>query len=270
VAHFRHTEPHIADIEKQIRWEMHGVERGAERVREAMAEAKHLGDTDVGMKLIAKVAPKLIGKIREAQTEATLGVNSGKRGAPQQWWWLILTIDAEQLAVIVLKSLFTQSPREFTFNLSVTSVANAISKHSHTQIDYEEWKATEKEKAREAAKAGDEDHVDQHMRFLRSTKQLDHRAWAKFTARIQRVRKEKWPIDAGVQFGAKMVDLLCEAVPDWFSVQDNRLKGGQHEKAIVFSDEAKLTMADLMERNEVSRPMLLPMICPPAPWRRAS
>jgi hypothetical protein len=270
VAHIRHTEPHIADIEKQIRWEMHAIERGAERIREAMAEAKHLGDTDVGMKLITKVAPKLIGKIREAQAEATLGINSGKRGAPQQWWWLILTIDAEQLAVIVLKSLFTQSPREFTFNLSVTSVANAISKHSHTQIDYEEWKATEREKAREAAKAGDDDHVDQHMRFLRSTKQLDQKAFAKFSARIQRVRKEKWPLEAGIQFGTKMIHLLCEAVPDWFSVENNRLKGGQFEKAIVFSQLAKETMSDLMERNEVSRPMLLPMICPPAPWRRSS
>lgn len=244
---------------------MHGIERGVERIRKAMDEANHLGDTDVGMKLITRVAPPLITKIKEAQAEATQGVTNGKRGAPVQWWWLILTIDAEQLAAITLKSVFTQSPREFTFNLAVTTVANAISKVAQTQIDYETWKEEERRKAKE-----DKDYVDQHMRFLRSTKQIDQKAFAKFSARIERQRAEKWTKEAGVSFGVKLLQLLCDALPDWFSVGEGHLKGGRTEKQIQFSDQAKEMMADLIERNELSRPMLLPMICPPAPWQCAS
>lgn len=270
MAHFRHTEPHITEIEDQIRWEVASVNRGAERVREQMEKQKQFGNTEVGMRLISHVAPKLIEKIEEAQAEATAGLTSGKRGAPAFWWWLMVVLEADKLAVITLKSLLAQSPRDFTFNISVTGASATISRNAQTQIDYEDWAASEKEKTKAAKERGDTDHVDQHTRFLFSTKQIDAKAFSKFSARIKRQRAEKWPREAGIAFGSKLLMLLCEAMPDWFSIEEHRLKGGRWEKQVVLSDKAKEVIWDVTQRNELSRPMLLPMICPPAAWRKAA
>lgn len=43
------SNPHIADIEEQIRWEMVGVERGVERAREAF-EDRAIADGEIGSK----------------------------------------------------------------------------------------------------------------------------------------------------------------------------------------------------------------------------
>lgn len=269
MAHFRHTEPHIADIEAQIRWEMEGVRRGVEIVREA-ADKAAFGDTQTGMHLISYAAPRLIEQIKLAQAEATAGLTSGKRGAPVYWWWMVVLLEAEKLAVITLKAVLSQKSRDFTFNVPVTGAAGAIARQVQVQIDYEEWQADEKAKAKDAKARGDYDHVDQHARFLFSTKQIDAKAFAKFSARIKRERREKWTNEVCIAYGTKLIQLLCAAVPDWFTLEEHRLKGGRQEKQLCFSEACKEVIWDITQRNELSRPLLLPMTCPPAPWRKAA
>jgi hypothetical protein len=248
-----HT-PGIAEIEEEIRWELQGVERGAQRVRETMQEQK-VGDSEVGLKLMRKVAPKLVEAIKAAKKEAIKGIAAGGRGRPQAWWWVITLFKPEQLAVLLLKCIFSEKPREFTFNIPVVNVASKVSRYARVQLDFETWKKEED---------------DEFQEFLRSTKTIDERSFRKFSERIKRQRLEKWDPKVGIQFGTKLIELLTEAAPEWFRIETNRLKGGRLETQIVLTEGAKETLADLTERSELSRPMLLPMIIPPADWRLAA
>lgn len=253
------TEPHIADIEKQIRWEMSGVERGVDRVRSQMQD-QGVGDSEVGMKIMRRVVPPLIALITEAQAEASEAID--KRGRPLLWWWLILTLPADQLAVITLKATLTEKPRDFTLAMSVSKVASVISRITWTQVDYARWKEAQGEKAPED---------NQYQHYLRRTKVPDAKSFKRFSERIQRVRLEKWDHDAGVVFGAKLIALLAEAAPDWFEISTTRLRGSiLTEKQLVMTDAARDAILDLTEQSELSRPMLLPMITPPADWRIAA
>jgi hypothetical protein len=253
------TEPHIADIEGQIRWEMSGVERGVQRARAQMAEQK-VGDSEVGMKLMRRVVPPLIASIKAAQAEASEGVANPKRGRPQLWWWLILLLPADQLAVITLKAALTEKPRDFTLAMAVTKVANAISALAWTQVDYELWREAQ----------GEKDPLDnEFLHYLRRVKQPDAKSFKKFSERIQRQKIERWDHEAGIQFGVKLISLLVEAAPDWFEIKVGRLKGGRTENQLVMREAAKEAILDLTEQTELSRPMLLPMIVPPADWRIA-
>jgi len=255
LTHFRHSAPHISEIENQIRWEMSGIERGAQRVREQM-QSQDVGDGEAGVKIARRIAPALVDKIREAQRQAADGIAAAKRGKPILWWWLIVLLEPEKLAVITLKGVLSEKPRDFTFNPAVSAAAAIISANAHTQIDYESWK-------------GDEANESEFLTYLRANKVVDAKSFKRYSDRIKRQRMEKWDHKVGISFGAKLIELLTEAAPDWFSVSTNRLKGGRYEAQIVFSEEAKEAIADIWEQTELSRPMLLPMVCPPADWRIA-
>lgn len=264
-AHSRHsplwTVPHLVDIDRQIRWEMQGVERGAERVRKQMEDQK-LGDSEVGLALAQRVAPRLIEAIEAAQDIAVAGTTSGKRGRPQGWWYLIGLLSSDKLAVITLKSVFGHKPRDFTFHHSLTGLAAGINRHIHTQLDYDIWKEAEGEKS---------DFENKFLHLMRRLKnkeaRIDEKRFRKFSEKIERTRLERWETSEGIQFGVKLVQLLVESVPEWFSIAIKRLKGGRMETQLVFSQEAIETIADVSERNELSRPMLLPTIIPPADWK---
>lgn len=251
--------PHLVDIDRQIRWEMQGVERGAERVRKQMDEQK-VGDGAVGLKLIQRIAPRLIAAIELAQDEAAAGLTSGKRGRPSPWWYLIGLLPADKLAVIILKSVFGKKPRDFTFNLALSTVAAEINRHVHTQLDFDVWREAEGEKA---------DYENQYLHLLRRVPAVDEKRFRKFSERLDRTRLERWDHADGIAFGVKLIQLLVDAVPAWFTAQTRRLKGGRMETQLVLSQEAIDTMADVAERNELSRPMLLPTIIPPADWKVA-
>jgi hypothetical protein len=251
--------PHLSDIDAQIRWEMSGVERGVDRARDQMNDQK-VGDSEVGMKLMRRVVPPLIEKIKAAQAEASEAVANPKRGRPQFWWWLILLLPADQLAVITLKGALNERPREFTFNFPVVRVANNIARAAWTQLDYELWREAQGEKD-----PGD----NEFLHYLRRTKQPDVKSFKKFSEKIARKKIERWDFDTGIVFGVKLIELLCAAAPDWFSVKTNRLRGGRTENQLVMSEDAKETIYSLTEQTELSRPMLLPMIIPPADWRIA-
>lgn len=254
------NEPHIADIEGQIRWEMSGVERGVQRAREQMAE-QNVGDSDVGVKLMRRVVPPLIEKIEEAQAEASAAIAAVKRGPPHLWWWLIPMLPADQLAVITLKAALSEKPRDFTLAMSVTSVACRINSAVWTQLDYETWREEQGEKDPED---------NQFLHYLRRVKQPDVKTFKKFSERIQWQKIEKWDAETGIVFGVKLIALLCKAAPDWFETKVGRLKGGKSEAQLVLMDAVKETIFDLTEQTELSRPMLLPMITPPADWRIAT
>lgn len=125
MAQIWHT-PEIWTIEDQIRWEMEATERGVTRAREQM-DKQTVGEGDVGLRLLRRVLPPFIERIKVATAEAQEGITAETRGRPQLWWWMIQMLEPDVIAVIALKSLLALTPREFTFNRPVTGAANTIS-----------------------------------------------------------------------------------------------------------------------------------------------
>jgi len=177
-------QPTEADIERQIRWELHAVERGAERVRKQI-EDQTIADSPMGRRLLAKLARKVVVNIRKAQMEAVDIIAEQRKGRPQTWWWLIQTLTAEQLTVLTFRSIFNTKPREAMTSLPLTSTALRISSACHQQLDFEVWQAEQKEVEKAT---GD----SQFKEYLRTNSTINAKSFQRFSSKVQRLRLGKW------------------------------------------------------------------------------
>lgn len=254
MAHFWHT-PDLSQIEAQKHWEVEGTERGVRRVR-AELETQKVGDSQLGSALSQRAVPALIKKIEEAQQEAeksiaTLGSGAGR---PKPWWYMVLLLPADKLAVITVKKAMSFNPRDFTFNPALTGLASDINGALRDQLDYEVWRGEDKKTV--------DRYFDNYEMTPRNLKRLREKLGRKF--------EERWDRDTGIQFGVFLLTKLVEAVPDWFKIEQFRLRQGRFEYQFVFSDAAREALFKIAEQCELSQPALMPMKCPPAPWRIAA
>lgn len=248
-------EPSASDIEAQKHWELDGVERGVRRVR-AEIEGQRVGDSLLGSALSQQVLPPFIKQIAAAQKVAEDGLvlcASGK-SKPTPWWYLILMLPADKLAVITIKRVLSATPRDFTFNRPLTGLASDIHRTILDQLDYEDW--------RKEDKAG----VD---RFFNNY-ELTPRNLKRLRERLDRKRQERWDQTTGIQFAVILLTLLCQAKPEWFAIEQARLRGGRWEYQLVITEDGRDTLFKLSEQCELSQPLLMPMICQPADWRVAA
>ncbi|SFZ81711.1 hypothetical protein SAMN02983003_0648 [Devosia enhydra] len=252
MAQFWHT-PDLHDIELQKHWELDGVERGVRKVRDEL-DSQRVADSELGSQLQQRAVPLLIQRIKAAQKEAADGLAAGERGRPAPWWFLILTFKAETLAVITVKKCMSFMPRDFTFNPALTGLASDINASLRDQIDFEEWRGTDKETVDRFFK-----NYDMNARNLKRLRE-----------KMGRKREERWTRDDGISFGVRLLMLLSEAVPEWFQIEDARLRGGRFEKQFVFTEAAKEALFRIGQQCELSRPSLLPTIIPPADWKVAA
>lgn len=257
MAHYWHT-PSASDIEAQKHWELDGVERGVRRVREEIDNQK-VADSKLGSALAQRAVPRLIHELEAAQAEAEAGLAgmAGKRGRVTPWWYMMLMLPADKLAVITVKKVMSFNPREFTFNPALTGLASEINNALKDQLDYEDWRSESKE-----SKADVDRYFEKHRLTPRNLKRLRER--------LDKKREERWDTSGGIQFGVVLLNRLCAAVPDWFSIESARLRGGRFEYQLVFSNAAREALFQMSEQCELSQPALMPMICPPADWRVAA
>lgn len=255
MAHFWHT-PDLHEIEGQKHWELDGVERGVQKVRQDL-DSQRVADSQLGSALAQRAVPALMARIKRAQKEAEAGVSSGARGRPSPWWMMVLMFKADTLAVITIKKAMSFMPRDFTFNPALTGLASDINAALRDQLDYEMWRAESKEARKD---------VD---RFFENY-DLNARNLKRLREKMKRTREEGWPRDTGIQFGTLLLNWLAEAVPEWFKIEQARLRGGRWEYQFQFTEEAKEALFKISEQSELSRPSLLPMIVPPAEWRAAA
>lgn len=255
MAQFWHT-PDLHEIEQQKHWELDGVESGVRKVRDDL-DSQRVADSELGSVLQQRAVPALITKIKAAQAEAVAGVKAGGRGRPSPWWYLILLFKPETLAVITVKKALSFLPRDFTFNPALTGLASDINVALRDQCDYEEWRSEGKH---------EREVVD---RFFKNY-DMNARNLKRLREKTGRKREERWTRDDGINFGVRLLTLLTEAVPDWFKIDQQRLRGGRYEYQFIFTDEAKEALFRIGQQCELSRPSLLPMIVPPADWKVAA
>jgi DNA-directed RNA polymerase len=99
--------------------------------------------------------------------------------------------------------------------------------------------------------------------------EADRRSWTRFASRIEGARSARWSDDVRAEVGALLADALATGAPAWFEVA----RIGEDPRAewrpicVALTDHAVERMADVGTRAEVARPLMLPMIVPPNPWR---
>lgn len=254
MAHYWHT-PTLSEIEAQKHWELEGVERGVQKVR-AEIEAQNVGDSQLGSALIQRTAPKLIEKIAEAQTIAEKGLAKSAltRGRVPPWWYMILMLPADKLAVITIKKAMSFRPRDFTLCPALTGLASDISRSILDQLEYEDWRKEDRKR------------VD---RFFENYN-LNSRNLKRLRERMNAKREQRWDTATGIQFGTELLTLMCKAMPEWFSIEQARLRGGRWEYQFVFTEAARDALFKMGQQSELSQPTLMPMICQPDDWRIAA
>jgi DNA-directed RNA polymerase len=251
----------IQDIERQQRWEAEAVEEGVRRYRRAIAEAD-LPDTPAGVIAMREMFNGLVPAIRAAQDEAIAGLTAKEKGRNPEWWWYISFLSAEKLAVIAARTLLTTTSTDRTPFIREGSVSIYIGSAVMLEMELERWKADEAEAARE-----DDKHVDlfklMKMRQPNATAR-DFRRWRRKIAAIERL---DWPKNIRLQVGHRLVQLAVEHGGGWF---ERRVifRQGRSERTIVKSDAAHAAIQDINARLEINRPLRVPMLCPPKPWRR--
>ncbi|MDR3473438.1 MAG: hypothetical protein P4M09_17405 [Devosia sp.] len=252
MAHFWHT-PAISDIEAQKHWELEGVERGVRRVR-AELESQKVSDSQLGAAIAQRAAPQLIEKIKAGQKAAEDGLATITKGRPAPWWYQILMLPADKLAVIVIKNVLSFQPRDFTFNPPLTGLAKDIHRSILDQLEYEDWRGADKVTV--------DRYFEKHRLTPRNLKRLRER--------MEQKRVERWDATTGIQFGVVLLTMLAEAVPDWFLIDQARLRGGRYEYQFIITPAAREVLFKITEQSELSQPALMPMLCPPADWQVAA
>jgi hypothetical protein len=258
-------EVQLRGIEAQIRWEAAGVERGVRRYREMLADST-LDQTPPGMSAIRDMMPAVVEAIAKAQEEARDAIATAGKGRQPDWWWLCQYLEAEKLAFITIQSALASVPRESGTDKRFTTLVLLAANGVRTQMDFEDWCARERE-AKKAAKRAGEDRVDLLAVLKARVKVVDTKAWKRWAKKVQATRDEPWPEEAKIQLGTMLVELMVKHGGGWFEVA-NVPSQGKTERRLILTDLAKRAISDINQRQEVARPMRMPMIHPPKPWRR--
>lgn len=245
-------------IEAQQRWEIEGVERGVERYRRAVLEAD-LPDTTPGQKLLMTVLRDLISAISAVQTEAHNALRDKKQGRCAPWWIPMLSLDDDKMAVITARTALSI---EATSKRTVTAVALAISNHVLLERQFEMWKDEQR-----VVEQGGKPNIYKIMQ--RRVKVFDDRVVRKLLKAEPLGEPLAWTKDVRVQFGRKLIELLVKHGGGFFEAvlvaQTRRVRTTEY--VLKLTDKAKEFIAQGHSASELTRPWLLPMICPPAEWR---
>lgn len=254
-------EPIVCNIEQQKQWELGCVQRGVERFQRSVSGSQ-LEDTPAGVKALRHVMSHLVPAVEQAQEEALNTVNERKR--PNMWMLPILCLEADKMAYITARTCLQCNSGQ-----TLTSTALTVGNRVQCERELELWRLEELEKQKKA-KESDTTHPNRYRLMLDRCKNLDERAYKKWSKKYLQMDKLGWPLELRVQLGVKLIDLIVRHGGGWFTVDQIRaFKRGKSitENRVNLTEEAKAYIKHTHEECEISRPWLTPMICEPRDWR---
>jgi hypothetical protein len=249
--------------ERQLRYELDGVERGIRRYREEALKSDGM-NTPPALDLLRTVLDGLIPAVREAQQEALEGLTNRKSvggggGRNVIWWYPILCLDAEKIAFIVAHTVMSR-PRAGKDRNTLAQVAKATAERVRQEREFMLWKQAQNEGA---------GPVNMAKLMLSSVKKVDPRTARKWMKRGDAFDKVEWTIEEKMRLGVKLVHLLVEHGGGVCTVVLRKIAGGRFKTEHLV--ELTPLARDFLEKRagveELNRPWLLPMLCPPNPWR---
>jgi hypothetical protein len=258
-----HPVTDIAAIERQQRWEVESVDRGVQRYREAEAEVEMYADSEPGKRMMVDTMRRLVPAVEAAQAEALKTLTDPQAGRRPEWMLPILCLGAEKLALITARFAVSGSSRS---DGVATSVASNIASAVKLEREFELWRDKQKERGKAGA-------IDLYKLMTGRVKRVDARTAKKWMKKAEDLDRIEWDTETKVVFGMKLLELLVEH------------GGGYHEIVVVGAGSnsrrtttryVRLTAAaeayvkDINSSTELDRPWLMPMLCPPQPWKEAA
>jgi DNA-directed RNA polymerase len=252
-------------IERQQRLEAESVERGVDRYRRAVA-GMDPGDTSPGFLATREVMETLSPAIKEAQAQAlALLVRPTKGGPKSSWWWTLPFLKPDVLAFITIRNILTAAPgrgRSGAIGRRYASLAICLGGGVEREMEFEQWKRTERDKHK-----GDPRHVDLARIMVAKVGQVDEQIFRRWRKKLEQIERLGWKLNQKVQLGDKLLTLAVEYGRGWFR-DEIYYEGAKTIRRISLSDEAQAAIQDIHARLEVNRPVLLPMVHPPIPWKK--
>lgn len=250
------------DLTRQAAWEVAATERAVARYREAVA-TRDPAELPPGRRVLAET----VGPVADVLERRLDEVVRGGKGKPRPWQDALLLFDPDVVAFIAVATALRSSPlAQSRVGQTVLHFSKRVCAALRDQADHDRW-------LRETRKAAEEDPQARALlgRWKRLHPQADRRAWTRFAGRLEGARSARWSEPARVEVGGMLAQALAEGAPRWFEVA--RIGEDPREEwrpvCVALTDHAVERMADVEARAEVSRPLMLPMIIPPNPWRYA-
>lgn len=271
--------PARALFDRQVAWETRCIDDGVRRYHRTLErqvhhkdgqvsrESANIADTQVGQWIMRDMVGLILPAMQEAR-EATMDLISrtlnGGRGAPTpNWGYMMCLLSAEKLTVIGIRTILTQPIRsEKGIGRPAMGVSLQIGTAIRDEVEMEMWLES-------SALAKKEGHkrIDVAAAMVAKTKVVDRRRFARWRAKLDEIERLEWTKEQRIQLGARVMEICLAHGGRWFEMTDLIIRG-RTERRVVLSLEAKAAIADHHSRLETNRPYLLPMMCPPRPWRR--
>lgn len=249
------------DVAREAAWEVAAVGRAVKRYHEAAAHADP-ADLPPGRRALAETVSPVSSKLNARLDEAT----AHKDGRPEGWHAPLLLFSPDVLAVIAVATALRATPLAgVRLGKTVPVFSRQVCNVLRDQADHDRWVGAQR-------KAADKDPEAKAAlgRWKRLHPDGSRRAWTRFASRLEGARTSRWPDDVCAAVGGVLIQALVEGAPDWFArEQVGSDPAHMRPICITLTDRAVERMADIETRAEVARPLLLPMLIPPNPWRYA-
>ena len=228
------------DLTRQARWEVEGTRRGTARYR-AAADKSDANELSSGQRLLRECVPPLVLLIAEAQATPHRDINGD--------YLRLLPPDALALLTMtaVLRLAVPEAP--------LTNVANALASSIKDEVEFRTWAGEAKES-----------DADTLRRFKLANPAPTRATWSRWRRKVQAARLDPWSAEVRLHLGASLVILAPAACPTKITVRSAMLRG-KTQMTVCLTEEAQMLVSDIETRAEVARPVYMPMLIPPNPWR---
>lgn len=256
-------QPDLVLIERQKLWEIDGVRRGVRRFREGLRDAG-LMSTTAGLSAAQDIVRSMVPEIERMQKTPR-----PERGRDYQWLEIFQLLPADTLAVLTVNTIFAQGDKVRGYDKAWGQLALAVASNTRLQVEYEQWEDAEAQRRKEA-RASKAPYADMRERLRRSTKNVDRKAWSRFKRRMLTLTTEPWSPRLRLIVGTALLTVAVEHGGGWFRAIRIAVpgSGGKTELRLQLTEPAVAAFEDMLTRNELARPMRVPMIAPPRPWIR--
>jgi hypothetical protein len=249
--------PTALQLEAQARFEQEAFDEGVKRYRDALT--RDVTVLTAGQRLLREIVPGLAAGITKARAEGVASLTSPS-GSKIPWAWpMQLVEEDDRLAVITLGCVLSMPPLErdddryrlSEHSLPVTALARHIASGIRMQVEFDRWS-----EGNEAL-----------LRRLRTQFPNLHRnVWRRWRIKVDAMREAPWSPSDEAALGGCLMHLLVQAAPTRFRIELASVRG-KPTAHLVISDATMELIDDATRRAEVARPLLMPMTCPPIPWR---
>lgn len=254
-------------IERQQRWEVNAVTTGVARYRNNTRKAVEgglLSDTKPGMRMMTAIIPSLVEAINAARVEAQKGFGGGARNVTH-WWMPILSLSAEKLAYICLRTAMGN-----TDDNEVRTVARKIGQRCEMERQFEIFKETETAREKSMIQEGHERPENVYKLMCQYASEVNPRTFKRWKQKVADFDVTTWGEEISTSLGMKIIFLMVEHGGGWFQVRTAKERtsriGFKTRKMLEMTPEAQAFLGDQRSLDEVNRPWLVPMLSKPVRW----